>query len=542
MLKSTYHFPRRLTVLRSSREWWQKAIKNSRTGAFSFWIGKHHIIGLSGESARKMFMDMHDDKFDSNNPQVLRPLGPYFMPPVPEIFHPGFHNGRNYFVRRLMELQKTERLTRYLGRMTGDCRKIFAALPAENPAGFTNPHDPAWRTVFSQACRLIYMDEVADDPKQLSVYRDIVEVFLTTFSLFNVPWPWLPAPSAFKRSRNRRALEKLVQGRIDERLAKGCPRRDDGLQHLVDSGDRKDYMLDFYVGGLFIITANARMLTGQMLHIMATRPDWQARVYAEVEAAAAKHSENKDPSATLVDKLDAMPLGAWETSFPSLQICYSEAIRMWVAFHMVRQNISRDPIPIPGTDQVIPPGSFVALNTMEVHFNPDLYENPGKYDPERWLEGRDHSKGQIYGCRWLTSSPSQIDIVPQSPLLSVPCGLCGPLSQRLGPKIMCRPLTMLCDPYSPWVGWWFAPLHGYALGQDTAEHHDRVRPRHVRVEELRRERGGERQDPAHQGPRVRAAYPDARRPRTVHPQKQGLRMSHRSAMLLWRENRRRERR
>lgn len=386
-----------------AREWWQTAIKNSKTGNFSFWVGKHHVVGVSGESARKMFLEMHDDKFDIASSQTLSPIGSLFKPPLSRIYQPGYHNGRSYFMRRQMDFHKTERLDKYLARMTGDCRRIFASLPANNPAGVVNPRDPTWRTVFSQLCRLIYTDLVADDPQQLAVYRGIVETLLTKFSIFNVPWPWLPTPGFFTRRRARRDLAKLVQGRIDERLAEGAPRRDDGLQYLLDSGDRKDYILDFYVGSLFIVSANARLLTGQMLHVMASRPDWQARVYAEIEAAAAAHSRNKDPGATLVDKLDALPVAAWEKSFPSLQICYSECIRMWAGFRMGRQNISNSPIDIPGTNQVIPPGSFVTLNTNEVSFNPDLYKDPEKFDPERWLDGRDHSKDQAYGCKWFPS-------------------------------------------------------------------------------------------------------------------------------------------
>lgn len=437
--------------------WWQTAIKQSRTGQFSFRVGKHHVIGVSGEPARKMFMDQHDDKFDFSSPQVLRPLGPFFMPPVPQIFQPGFDKGRSYFMRRIMQLQKTDRLQKYLGRMTGDCRKIFAALPQQHPEGFTNPHKPAWRTVFSQTCRLIYMDEIADDSKQLDRYQDIVEVFMTTFSIFNVPWPWLPAPSALRRRKAKRDLAKLVQGRIDERYSNPSSRRDDGLQFLVDGGDSKDLILDFYLGGLFIVSANPRMLTGQMLNIMATRPDWQKKIYEEIETAANTHSTNKSADASLPDKLDGLPLTAWETAFPTIQLCYTEAIRMWVAFHMARQNISKDHIAIPGTDQTIPPGSYVTLNTMEVHFNPDLYQNPHKYDPQRWLDDNDHSRDQTYGCEFC-------------PYLNLPS------SHSISSEVR---LTIVSLATSRRMGCRRAPVPRHAVGEAAAEHHAGVRAGHV---------------------------------------------------------------
>lgn len=68
---------------------------------------------------------------------------------------------------------------------------------------------------------------------------------------------------------------------------------------------------------------------------------------------------------------------------------------MHVAFAMTRQNMSPNPIPIPGTDEVIPVGSFVAYNTGDVHYNEKLYPNPQKLDPFR--EAREEFK-QSYDC------------------------------------------------------------------------------------------------------------------------------------------------
>jgi cytochrome P450 len=85
----------------------------------------------------------------------------------------------------------------------------------------------------------------------------------------------------------------------------------------------------------------------------------------------------------------------------SIDLCYTEAIRMWVAFPMGRFNDTDKAIPIPGTEEVIPPGSFACYNTGDVHYSEKLYPNPMKWEPERWQEGREEFKQEAYGCKSL---------------------------------------------------------------------------------------------------------------------------------------------
>ncbi|SLM38961.1 cytochrome p450 [Lasallia pustulata] len=110
---------------------------------------------------------------------------------------------------------------------------------------------------------------------------------------------------------------------------------------------------------LFIAGANAGVLSGAMLNIVAHHPDWQGKIYGKFKAAAEAHSTNKD--APLVEQLDSIPLESWDMSFPSIDLCYKEAIRMWVAFPMGRLNDTPNPIPIPGTDEVSHPAASPAI-------------------------------------------------------------------------------------------------------------------------------------------------------------------------------------
>ena len=159
---------------------------------------------------------------------------------------------------------------------------------------------------------------------------------------------------------------------------------------------------------LFIVNANAGYLAGAMLNIMAHHVYWQDRVYGEIKAAAATYSRNK--GAPLVDQLDSLPLDAWESSFPSVDLCLKEAMRMWVAFPMIRKNLTSEPIPIPRTAEVIPANGFVSYSTTDVHYNEEIYPNPMKYDPGRFLEGREEFKKQNFGCEYPRVVPSNLSI------------------------------------------------------------------------------------------------------------------------------------
>ena len=43
--------------------WWNKSVAESSTGNFSYHLGKHAVVGVSGEKGRKLFFDSKDLSF-----------------------------------------------------------------------------------------------------------------------------------------------------------------------------------------------------------------------------------------------------------------------------------------------------------------------------------------------------------------------------------------------------------------------------------------------------------------------------------------------
>ena len=400
-------------LITRSRDFWKNAVKESKTGNFSFWLGKYHVVGMSGEATRKIFLDDH--RLDFIAGAELVGVGPDYVPPVHEIYKPTFHNGRSYFHRRLLDLQKSEQLVKRLPRVTGDARTVFEAL-AKSPSCVMNPSSTCYRLVLKQGCRVVGTDEISDDPKRLESCIGYMTTLMSTSDLHRAALPWLPSKSQLRRRYTVYCLTSLVAPIVNKRMKKGAPRKDDALQTLVDNGDSKENIIHFLKVIVFIVSANAGYLAGAMLNIVAHHVHWQEKIYREIKATAAAHSKNK--GATLVEQLDSIPLDAWESSFPSIDICLKEAIRMWVAFPMIRKNLAPEPIAIPQTGEVIPANGFASYNSTDVHYNEELYPNPLKYDPERFLEGREEYKKQNFGCKYPRVAPSTLQIqIPSEPSL-----------------------------------------------------------------------------------------------------------------------------
>ncbi|RAH41256.1 cytochrome P450 [Aspergillus brunneoviolaceus CBS 621.78] len=375
---------------------WQDCVAKSPTGHFSFWLGKYHVVGMSGPAARKVFLD--NPNFDFVRGATLVGHGPDFVPPLHAIFHGNFQNGRSYFQRRLVDLQKSEQLGKRLPGVTRDARGAFEAL-RHHASGVMNPTDACYHLVVQQACRVVCSDEIADDPAVLARTQSVLSLLMHTSSIHAVALPYLPSLAKLKRRWGRYSLSRIVTPIVQRRLhkKKDSPRHDDVVQYMLDRGDPPEWMVAFFISTLFIASANAGYLSGAMLNILAHHPDWQARIYREIKTVAAAHAPNNRRHAPLVDQLDAIPLDAWESFFPSIDLCFKEAIRMWVAFPMIRLNMAPHAVPIPGTAEVVPAGTFAAYNSTEVHFNPDLYPDPYRYDPERFREGREEFKREAYG-------------------------------------------------------------------------------------------------------------------------------------------------
>ena len=318
---------------------------------------------------------------------------------IPAIWTTTMANGRLFAHRRILDLQKSEQLTKRLARVTKDSRDAFQAI-SNDPSGVASPAEACFRLVVRQYSRVVAADEISDDPKILERLVYYMHILQTTSSVHLLAVPWLSYFSVayWRRRYGRWGFSNIVTPIVNKRMVKSAFRVDDALQLFIDNGDSKNYIIDFLISMLFIAGANATVLSGAMLNIIAHHPEWQEKIYYEIKATAATHSTKQD--ASLVDQLDSMPLSAWESLSQSFDLCLKETIRMWAAFPVSRRNITRYPVNIAGTDEIIPPGGYSAYHSSDVHYNKMLYPDPMRWDPERFCEGREEFKNEDYGCKY----------------------------------------------------------------------------------------------------------------------------------------------
>ncbi|KAJ9605934.1 hypothetical protein H2200_009783 [Cladophialophora chaetospira] len=379
-----------------TRQWsFWKSATNGLTQNFSFRLGTRHVVGITGQAARKMFYDNPNLCFVSQ--AIIQPFGVHFWPPVHAIFKGGFHSGHHntFFLRRLMELLKTEELRKVLPKALNDARLDLGDLLGSGSKSSITSAPDIWRTVFKQNARLTFCDEVVDSSELFERCAQDIGTLLHTYSHYNVLFNWLPAPSYIKRRLARWDLVRLVTKMVNKRIQENTPSKDDPLQKLINNRDNKDHVIEFFVSILFIATTNGHVIAGQLLNIMAIHPEWQEKIYQEIKTAVQTHGKFQE--GTLAEKLSLIPLEAWETSFPTINMVLKETIRMWTSFSVTRLNTSSEAIPIPNTDQVIPAKTFVIYNSTEVNFDDKLYPNPTKFDPERYTEAREEFKQETYG-------------------------------------------------------------------------------------------------------------------------------------------------
>jgi cytochrome P450 len=387
------------------RSFWENATKESKTGNFSFWQGKTHIVGVTGPAVRKLLLE--HPNLDFVAAQSLLAFGMHFWPPIHQIFHQTGARERNntHFLRTLLALMKTPRLERVLPGLLKDARSDFKVLLPNNPSGVINSPD-LWRTVFKQSTRLFFADDFAEDPKLFHKTADYLAVILHSYSPFYAFCHWILEPSMIRRRLARWGLRSTVQYLLKQRKKAGTIHKDDALQTMIDNGDPEEFITEFCASGTFITTTNAHIIFPQMIETMAVHPEWQEKVYKEIVAAADLYSKDKD--APLVDRLASLPLKAWETSFPTLELCLYEIIRVWTSFAVGRLNVSPDPIPIPGSDEVIPGHTFAVYNSTELNFDPKLFPNPRKFDPMRFTEGRREFEQEPHGCEYYQSDACDV--------------------------------------------------------------------------------------------------------------------------------------
>ncbi|TVY15052.1 Sterol 14-demethylase [Lachnellula arida] len=378
-------FTRRWDFFRHSRD-------AAKTGNFRFFLGKNPVVGLSGVEGRKMFFEsrelsMHDGY------AILFGASPNSLNADSLAHEKEFGGPGGYFTRRIVKLLKTENFQKSLPYLMQDVRTSLDTL-AKSPTGITDPFESIYRIVYQLTMRAVACNDIADDPALLEKTLQLYETVEASATAATMLFPWFPSPSVVKRTIAGGRLYMIINGIVENRKKTGV-RGDDPLQFLIDEGDDIKSIIEFIVGALFAGLLNSGVNVAWVLCYLAKSPEWLSRVRAEVTAAAAKHSTHPDPAAPLVDRLSTLPVEAWESAFPTIDLCLKDSIRLQLLGSAFRKNISGRELSV-GNGEVVPAGAFVAYHLGDNHLNPEIFREPEKWDPSRYEEGREEDKKAPY--------------------------------------------------------------------------------------------------------------------------------------------------
>lgn len=139
---------------------------------------------------------------------------------------------------------------------------------------------------------------------------------------------------------------------------------------------------------MFAGQLNSGINAAWVIIYLANDPYWLEQARSEVETVVSKYNANA--SRPLKERLASVPLEAWESEFRILDLCLRDSIRLQSIATAFRRNITDKPVLI-GKEQ-IPPGAYAGYAIGDVHLDPEIYPDPMRWDPGRYLPGRAEDK------------------------------------------------------------------------------------------------------------------------------------------------------
>ncbi|KAI0389163.1 cytochrome P450 6A1 [Xylariaceae sp. FL0594] len=372
-------------------DFYRDAIKASKTGNFSFYVGKKLIIGTSGPQGRKLFFESKDLNFPQAFAELLTG-----QPQAPESDGDDFSQ---LFSKCLVSLMKKENFVKNLDLLTGDTRAACDALAAVPPSAA----DPEWRVldpfeafydiVYQLTMRTVGANDIAEDPKLLRYTLDIFDWFEKSDSFIKVHFPWLPTINHALRMYYGAKLAFVFRGIIENRKKTGT-RGNDALQFLVDKGLNLRDIVGFEIGALYAGQLNSGINAAYLQVFLTQSPEWMARLREEVDTAISRHRMTASQSRE--DVLASLTIDEWEAEFPLIDLALRETIRFCMPGATFRKNVSGHDVPIGDTGEVVPNGAFLTYPIADIMLG-EWYTNKHEWNPGRYLEGRAEDKKVPHG-------------------------------------------------------------------------------------------------------------------------------------------------
>jgi cytochrome P450 len=150
-------------------------------------------------------------------------------------------------------------------------------------------------------------------------------------------------------------------------------------------------------GSLFAGQLNSGINAAWVLVYLSEYPEWQQKVREQIESVAVRHCP--DSPLSLLEQLCSLPMSIWETEFPLIELCLKDCIRLQIVGTGMPRNVSGHTTKL--GDTLVPDGAFVTYPFVDAHHDKEVYPEPEKWDPSRYLpEKAEHTKKPYCFLGW----------------------------------------------------------------------------------------------------------------------------------------------
>jgi cytochrome P450 len=245
-----------------------------------------------------------------------------------------------------------------------------SAVPRTTPAAL-NVMPQVTRIVMTVLAELLYGGSIRAD--------EIDRVSQSFHRIMNYMWigmlgsgipAWLPFPGRRRQRQAIQTIEEVVLDVIARRSRDSTPRGQDLLDVLtaagreLDTGQVRDEAISLLLGAEPLAIS-----VSWALHLLAQSPQEQRTAYREVANALGDQRPR-------FEDLSAMPY---------IRMVFKEALRLCPPTYWVQRR-ARDDDVIDGVP--VPSGTVVVVMIHQIHVNPDVWENPLYFDPQRFTPKR----------------------------------------------------------------------------------------------------------------------------------------------------------
>ncbi len=269
----------------------------------------------------------------------------------------------------------TEALRTYVPLMEYEIREHLKRTPHLQGSGGTVQIAPimAEMTLFT-ASRCLQGKEVREklDSSFAKLYHDLDD----GFQPINFMLPWMPLPQNRRRDAANRTMTQIYSQIIRARREKNAVRdSEDMLWNLMNSSYKDgtpmpDTEIAHLMIGLLMAGQHSSSVTSSwiMLHL-AAQPELMEELYQEQLLTLSDFSKP-----LTYDDLEKLPL---------ITNVIRETLRIHPPIHSIMRKV-KNPMPIEGTNWVIPPSHCVLAAPGTISIDPHYFPDPEKWDPHRW--------------------------------------------------------------------------------------------------------------------------------------------------------------